>query len=604
MNACRNLKYLELRNLILVALLMLTACSKDKVESLDAPTKELISNQIDSGQLLLSFSQDNNNYILKFEKESIALPVQEVAELLSDPDNWKTKITFVDGSKLEVPTQGTNLDFMVEKTQLDPSGINPLAALVDLWLPTYGRVKVTVNGKNGPQGNITHLLQETTPRQRVPILGLYPDYNNVVDLAFTDMEGKVRGSTRINIQTKPITIADFPKWKLLKSSLAKIEPGINLINYPGMSEADASLPYMIDNEGELRWVLDLKKSAELQHLSISVGLKRTKQGTYIAGDQAKPRIVEIDVFGNLIRQWDLEQKGYKFHHEVTESQDGNFLVAVTKTSARLRNGEPRVNDFIIELDPKTNEVLNEWDLAKQLDTSRYEKPDGITPPEFSQSPNNWAHNNSIGEIGQDLLATVRYQGIISYTHAGNLKWIVSPHKFWSSNHKPFLLNPISENGTLITDPAVINGDARIDGFDWAWGPHTPVALSETNFLVFDNGYNRNWIPNFSGTTKNYSRVVEYKIDLTNKTVQQLWSFGESMGVNGFAQAVSGVQFLNQTGNVLFCPGMGVITSIGTGGRIVEINPKTKEILYELEIASNSGFAFHRVTRLPIYPENM
>lgn len=604
MNACRNLKYIELRNLILLALLMLAACSKDKVESLNAPTKELISKRIDSGQLLLSFSQDNNNYILKFEKEAITLPIQEVTELISDLDHWKTKITFVDGSKLEVPTLGTSLDFMVEKTQLNPSGINPLAALVDLWLPTYGRVKVTVNGKNGPQGNITHLLQETTPRQRVPILGLYPDYNNVVDLAFTDMEGKVRGSTRINIQTKPITIADFPKWKLLKSSLAKIEPGINLINYPGMSEADASLPYMIDNEGELRWVLDLKKSAELQHLSISVGLKRTKQGTYIAGDQAKPRIVEIDVFGNLIRQWDLEQKGYKFHHEVTESQDGNFLVAVTKTSARLRNGEPRVNDFIIELDPKTNEVLNEWDLAKQLDTSRYEKPDGITPPEFSQSPNNWAHNNSIGEIGQDLLATVRYQGIISYTHAGNLKWIVSPHKFWSSNHKPFLLNPISENGTLITDPAVINGDARIDGFDWAWGPHTPVALSETNFLVFDNGYNRNWIPNFSGTTKNYSRVVEYKIDLTNKTVQQLWSFGESMGVNGFAQAVSGVQFLHQTGNVLFCPGMGVITSIGTGGRIVEINPKTKEILYELEIASNSGFAFHRVTRLPIYPENM
>lgn len=604
MNACRNLKYLELRNLILVALLMLTACSKDKVESLDAPTKELISNRIDSGQLLLSFSQDNNNYILKFEKESITLPFLEVTELISDLDHWKTKITFVDGSKLEVPTQGTSLDFMIEKTQLDPSGINPLAALVDLWLPTYGRVKVTVHGKNGPQGNITHLLQETTPRQRVPILGLYPDYNNVVDLAFTDMEGKVRGSTRINIQTNAIAIADFPKWKLLKSSIAKIEPGINLINYPGMSEADASLPYMIDNEGELRWVLDLKKSAELQHLSISVGLKRTKQGTYIAGDQAKPRIVEIDVFGNLIRQWDLEQKGYKFHHEVTESQDGNFLVAVTKTSARLRNGEPRVNDFIIELDPKTNKVLNEWDLAKQLDTSRYEKPDGITPPEFSQSPNNWAHNNSIGEIGQDLLATVRYQGIISYTHAGNLKWIVSPHKFWSSNHKPFLLSPISENGTLITDPAVINGDARIDGFDWAWGPHTPVALSETNFLVFDNGYNRNWIPNFSGTTKNYSRVVEYKIDLTNKTVQQLWSFGESMGVNGFAQAVSGVQFLHQTGNVLFCPGMGVITSIGTGGRIVEINPKTKEILYELEIASNSGFAFHRVTRLPIYPENM
>ena len=467
----------------------------------------------------------------------------------------------------------------------------------------YGRVKVTVNGKPNSRGTITHLLQETTPRQQVPILGLYADYNNVVDLAFTDMEGKVRGSTRINIQTKPINFPDFPKWKLVKASPDKIEKGFNLINYPGMSEADASLPYMIDNEGELRWLLIFKDAPKLQRLSTSVGLKRTAKGTYIAGDQATPRIVELDFLGNLLREWNLEPMGYKFHHEITEAENGNFLISVTKTSARLNNGEPRINDFIIELDPKTGNLVNEWDLAKQLDTARYIKPDGITPIEFSQSPNNWAHNNSIAEIGSDLLATVRYQGIISFSHSGNLKWIISPHKYWGASYRPFLLKPVSENGTLITNPEVINGDSRINGFDWSWGPHTPVALSETNFLVFDNGYNRNWIPNFGGNTKNYSRVVEYKVDLGNKTVQQVWSFGESMGANGFGQAVSGVQYLKETGHVLFCPGMGVTTSIGIGGRVIEVDPKTKEVLFELEISSNSGFAFHRATRMSIYPEN-
>src|SRR5690606_28727263 len=134
--------------------------------------------------------------------------------------------------------------------------------------------------------------------------------------------------------------------------------------------------------------------------------------------------------------------------------------------------------------------------------------------------------------------------------------------------------------------------------------HTPVTLSEDRIIVFDNGYNRNWIPNFNPGVTNYSRIVEYKIDLAHKTVQQLWSYGRERGAQGFSQAVSGVQFLKSNGNVLFCPGMGAPTSIGPGGRVVEINLKTQEVVFELEITASSGFAFHRVTRMPLYPENI
>jgi arylsulfate sulfotransferase len=50
--------------------------------------------------------------------------------------------------------------------------------------------------------------------------------------------------------------------------------------------------------------------------------------------------------------------------------------------------------------------------------------------------------------------------------------------------------------------------------------------------------------------------------------------------------------------------MGVATSIGSGGRVVEIDPKTKEVIFDLEVATGSGTAFHRVTRMPLYPENL
>lgn len=588
----------------LILVFFFFSCSRKDEITFDTSIKESLNKKVDAGELLLDILTNGNIYIFQFEKGSVNIPVDDITKMEPEPERWRTKLTFIDGSILTIPMVGRSLDYMVEKIELNPSGLNPLAALVDVWLPTYGRVEVSVQGKNGNEGTITHLCQETTPRQRVPILGLYADHNNVVDLTFTDMEGNKRGTTRINIRTGAIGVLDFPKWKIVKSQPLKMESGMNLVNYPGQSEIDVSMPYIIDSQGELRWLLLFKSSPKLQKLSFSIGLKRTKKGTFIAGDQSQPRIVELDVFGNLLREWDLQKLGYTFHHEITEAANGNFLINVSKSSAKLNNGQPRINDYIIELDPITGGLVHEWDLADQLDTTRYLKPDAGTPAGFGPSSSNWAHNNSITEMGSGLLATMRYQGILSFSRAGSPNWIISPHKFWGANYQSLLLKPISEDGVSITDPAVINGDASAVGFDWPWGPHTPVVLSEDRILVFDNGYNRNWLPNFDSGVMNYSRVVEYKIDLTKKTVQQLWSYGKELGRQGFSQAVSGVQYLQQTGNVLFCPGMGVLTSLGSGGRIVEINPKNREVVFELEIAASSGFAFHRVTRMPIYPENI
>jgi len=585
-------------------LLLFVSCKKDRETAVESTAKLSLDVKVKDGELLLDVTKKVDEYIFNFEKGSVYIPLADISKIEPELARWRTDLTFSDGSKLVVPTKGTSLDYIIEKIKLNPSGYNPLAAMVDVWLPTYGRVKVTVKGKNGAAGAITHLCHTDIPRQSVPVLGLYPDHDNVVDLIFTDREGNERGKTTIHIQTAALSLQDFPRWKIVKAQAGKMEPGVNLVHYPGQSEADVSLPYIIDQEGELRWLLQLKSSPELKRLSYSIGLKRTKSGTFIAGDQAQQRIVEIDMFGNLKREWDLAKLGFGFHHEITEAANGNFLITVTKTAARLVNGEPRINDFIVELNPQTGSLVNEWDLAAQLDTTRYVKPDGITPPAFSQTANNWAHNNSIAEIGNDLLATLRYQGIVRFNHAGQTQWMISPHKFWGANYQSLLLKPIAEDGTVITDPAVINGDASIAGFDWSWGPHTPVALSEDRILVFDNGYNRSWIPNFGTGVNNYSRVVEYKIDAAKKTVQQLWSYGKERGANAFSQALSGVQYLPQTGNILFFPGMGVKTSIGTGGRVMEIDPKTKEVLFELEIATGSGTAFHRVTRIPLYPTNL
>lgn len=595
---------MKLSGLLLCLIVLFISCSKkDNDLAVEIKSRQSLQTMVDSGVLLNSVSEEGDEYIFHFETGELRVSKPEIATIVSDTIHWKTILTFDDNSQLTVPSKGSKLDFIVEQVRLNPSGYNPLAAIVDVQLPTYGRIKVTVHGKNGEAGTISHLCQGQTIRQSIPVFGLYAGYNNKVDLTFTDKDGNERGTAQINIHTAALDIQDFPDIHIVKSLTDKTEPGVNFVTYPGMSVLDLSIPYMVDNDGEIRWILLLKSSPDLQKLSASIGLKRTKRGTFISGDQALQRVVEIDMFGNLIRQWNLQTLGYTFHHEIAEAANGNFLITVSKINAKLVNGNPRVNDHIIEFDPNGGSVVKEWDLATMLDTARYVKPDGITPPQFSQNPTNWAHNNSINEIGGDLLATLRYQGIISFTHAGNLRWIVSPHKYWGEKYTSYLLNPVDENGNPVSDSAVINGDAATDGFDWPWGPHTPVVLPNNHIMIFDNGYNRHWTPNaLSGN--NYSRVVEYKIDEIKKTVQQVWSYGKERGAFGFSEALGGVQYLSQTGNVLFCPGMGVLTEKGLGGRVVEINPVTKEVVFEMEITASSNMAFHRVNRMSLYPENL
>lgn len=597
--------FLKPAALLLGLLVLFASCKRGGIKVVpDYGDRENLQSIADSGILLNSVEIQDENYVFHFENEDYTLPKSEVSNIVRDSVLWKTKIVFTDYTNIVIPSKGGSLAPFIERIQVNPSGYSPLSALVDVHLPTYGRIRVTVKGKHGAQGDISHLCHTLTPRQQVPIFGLYPDYKNKVELTYTDKEGNKRGAILLTIQTKALDNPNVPKIQVLKSEPDKLEPGVNLVNYPGASILDVSMPYMVDKEGEIRWILFFKKSPDLGNVSFSLGLKRMKDGNFIAGDQNQQRVVVFDMFGNLVKQWDLKHLGYSFHHDITVASNGNFLITVTKNSARLTNGRPRVMDHIIELDPQGGTVVHEWDLANMIDTSRYFGPDGETPPGLAQSPTNWAHNNSIIEFGKDILATMRYQGIISFDYPGHLRWIISPHKYWGKKYQPYLLQPVDESGKKITDSAVILGDKSIDGFDWPWGPHTPVALSDDRFIVFDNGYNRHWIPNMLQPEQNYSRVVEYQVNEKEGTVQQLWSYGKSRRQSCFSEALSGVQYLPSTGHILFFPGMGVSTQQGTGGRVVEIDPHTNKELFDMEITVSSNIAFYRVTRMPLYPDNI
>lgn len=461
-------------------------------------------------------------------------------------------------------------------------------------------MKVVVHSKpDSHTPDVEYLFHSIEKGQTVTILGLYPDYANQVELIYTDKQGKERGHSSLEIKTGSLTGIYLPRqFNVWKIDASQMELGMNLVNSPGESEADTSVPYMVDADGCIRWVLDWRNHPTLNHAGLQCGLHRLKNGNYVTGDANNHQLVEVDVLGNVVNTCDLKSFGFTYHHEVRETEEGKWIVAITNTQAKLANSnQSRILDHMAEFDPAIGELTKVWDFVQMLDSSRMVRADQDIPGSdvYGQSKSNWLHNNGVDlfENG-DMLCTARWMGTFRFTRSGSIKWVIAPHDRWKEPFKKYLLTPLDRNGNAITDQEVLNGKKVHPDFDWVWGVHCPVVLSNGHVMFFDNGYCRNYE---SQHDTYYSRAVEYEIDEKAMTIRQVWEFGKELGMPYYANAISGVQELKQTGNRLFCPGTG-------GPHIVEVNPKTQEIVFDLEVKSNSNMAFHRANRISLYPDNM
>lgn len=585
-----------------------TACTENEdipftSTEADTSVKEIIK----QGWLLKNIEQTEKKCIFHFENGNIEMPACDILHIQADTEKWNTTVIYSNGEIREIPTLGNSINEMISFVTVNPSGFNPLAAQIRMNLPQGGMVSTIVYSKEGSKTtNIEHTNAFTTQSaQFIDVLGLYANYTNKVDLIYTDKNGMERGRTMIEIKVEALQMDNLPTFKVIRALTDKMESGLNLVNSPGHDEDDTSRPYMVDADGEIRWLLDWRESKELLHIGAQCGLHRLPNGNFITGDFNNNQLVEVDLLGNLANRWDLTAMGYSFHHEVQPLANGKYLITVTKKGALHTDGKtPRILDYIIEFDPESGTVTQEWDLATILDTNRINAVDSSLPgaSNYGQSKTNWVHNNGVAEFDDNIVATGRWQGVFGYNRNGALKWVISPHNNWSNEYKPYLLQPLDKSGQPITDKDVLNGLKTHPDFEWTWGVHCPNILPNGHILVFDNGYCRNYVPRLLNDENSYSRVVEYKIDEENKTIRQVWQYGKERGRECYSPAISGSQYLPITGNRLFCPGMSnQLTENNTGGRIIEINPQTGEVVFELEIETNTcASAFHRANRMTLY----
>lgn len=211
---------------------------------------------------------------------------------------------------------------------LDPYGISPLTALILFETPEEEEVTLTVKGKDA---NSTYTNKfKSTNKHYLSIYGLYPNTKNEIIV-------------KCGNQTKTYTITT----NAIPDDL-KISPVINNTNKLTFVTTGKYL-YALDNNNDLRWYLTKIYSSQLIELTNNNFLVATNT---INANRTPTSLVEIDLFGKIYKQYELESNQYKDH---TSSLDSIFILTKNLT----------------EVDKQSGLVLNKYELSKPYNNVSY-----------------------------------------------------------------------------------------------------------------------------------------------------------------------------------------------------------------------------------------
>jgi len=502
-----------------------------------------------------------------------------------------------DGAAHAPPDESEPLPSVVSRFEVDvdPAGTSPLAAEVTLETDMPVSVEVVVEGKGGPATEIRHRFDDLATAHRVPVLGLYANTETAVTFVLRDASGAEVGRVARDVETGRVP-GGLPAVSVDLRNPDAVRSGLTFVSSFAGDGSTPQTPFAYDAAGTIRWVLDYSGRPPLANLFYDNGIDRLANGNLYFGDGATDRIYEVDLFGRIVRQWDLP--GYGFHHHVLEKPDGNFLVTVN------RDGAATVEDVVIEVERETGRIVREWDLRQSLNPYRR-----AWETDLADLSVDWFHANALvyDERDDSILVSGRTQGLVKLTDDNEVVWILAPHRDWGTagdgtNLSSKLLQPLDAALQPITDPAVLDGGQRHTDFDWAWYQHAPEILPDGSLLLFDNGDSRG----YSGRGL-YSRAVIYRVDEAAMTIRQIWEYGEERGPQTYSRIVSDVDYHADEGVVVFAPGAIAREEANPHGRVVEVDRATGAVRAEAVIRAPTtrfGITFHRVERMPLYPPGL
>jgi len=184
--------------------------------------------------------------------------------------------------------------------------------------------------------------------------------------------------------------------------------------------------------------------------------------------------------------------------------------------------------------------------------------------------------------------------------SGEIQWILASPYGWPKQYQKYLLTPAKNQAV----------------FEWPYWQHAPIFLPDqdnnpntTDILLFDNGTVRfgeadvleNLHKGNLAMIEKYSRMVQYRIDETAGTIEQIWQYGKERGEELYSERCGNVvqlsngnrmgMFLVENGNEKYPSSHAVVSEVDKSGNLI----------WEALLTSRTGQLLeYRAERLSLY----
>ena len=424
--------------------------------------------------------------------------------------------------------------------EMNPYGVAPLTALIHNGGFALTDVTVTVKGKGDSGIPISYKVSNVKTLQHggIPVWGLYPDYQNTVEVSYKKSQGNLAttdvketytiyappvvtyGTGTGQKTTLPRAVVVHPAEKSVKGNLylmnhlSPILPNAAQVvwNNPvgGALEWDyESYVWVVDTNGDIRWYLNVEKfrdTNDIRKKGNLMGFDQTKDGALIWG--TSQTYYKYDLMGREVFNRPLPKSYIDFSHHMEETSKGTYLMRVASADYKRKDGKNvrTVRDVIAELD-KDGNVLDEWKLFEILDPYRdnnllamdqgavclnvdASQAGHTANKEDLEGPNspfgdvvgvgpgrNWAHVNSVNYDATDdsiIISSRNQSAIVKIGRDKQVKWIIASPEGWNKELIKKVLTPVDAKGSKIK----CENSKCEGGFDWTWTQHSAYKINE------------------------------------------------------------------------------------------------------------------------------
>lgn len=468
----------------------------------------------------------------------------------------------------------------------DPYGMAPLTALVLYTSEKPELVSIKIIGKT-EEADIKHTFtkQGYTTKHIIPIMGLYANCDNNIILTSIDEQGNKKEKI-INIQTEDIkNDLQYINLVVYKGNIEKYQEGLNF-SYSSIDQKGMKMAFDID--GDIRWYLnDIGVFAGNFNKAKSLFIS---YGNVLFGDNI---ICEMNYLGKILNMYYYPAG---VHHDIYLTNHKTILVT--------GNHKDTEYDLISEINLNDGKILKNIDYRKLFPRTRI--------PLFMYTTKDWIHMNSIVEYEGDVIISSNTQSaIMRNSKEGEIKWILADPRDFTTYWKQYLLTPIGKDFEYPYNQHAVE---ILPDYD-----HNPETI---DILLFDNGSSRfladeelqkNIKLGKAVEPRLYSRLVHYRINEKEKTVEQIWQYGKERPE--LFSISRGDADLLDNGNILgtfnqengFKKWEKIIKrefpDISMRGTIYVEVDKNKEVIWECSANSNKSnnkYLDYRLERLPIY----